>query len=111
MRRHPRVIRRLAGRSRLLIFAGLGASRSYVDHREKERVRDSVSKRRAAGLDLGGRRRSFTERQIKSATQLFETGQPATHVARDLGMSRATLYPWIRELLRPETAAPPGGFR
>ena len=65
---------------------------------KKERVGDSVSKRRAAGLDLGGRRRTFTDRQIRSAAHLIETGQPATHVARDLGMSRATLYRRIREL-------------
>jgi DNA invertase Pin-like site-specific DNA recombinase len=59
---------------------------------KKERVGDSVTKRRAAGLDLGGRHQAFTERQIRSAVHLIEKGQPATHVARDPGMSRATLY-------------------
>ncbi|MGG7655449.1 helix-turn-helix domain-containing protein, partial [Kocuria rosea] len=29
---------------------------------------------------------------------LIESGEPATQVARDLGMSRATLYRRIREL-------------
>jgi len=70
-----------------------------------ERVGDSVTKRRAAGLDLGGRRQAFTERQIRSATRLIEGGQPATHVARDLGMSRATLYRRIRELSATESTA------
>jgi DNA invertase Pin-like site-specific DNA recombinase len=60
---------------------------------------DSVSKRRAAGLDVGGRRQVFTDRQVESAAHLIEEGQPAVQVAaRDLGMSRATLYRRIREL-------------
>jgi DNA invertase Pin-like site-specific DNA recombinase len=71
---------------------------------KKERVGDSVSKRRAAGLDLGGRRQVFTERQIRSAAHLIEEGQPATYVARDMGMSRATLYRRIRELPHAESA-------
>lgn len=65
---------------------------------KKERVGDSVSKRRAAGLDLGGRRQAFTDRQIRSAAHLIEKGQPVTHAARDMQMSRATLYRRIREL-------------
>ena len=58
----------------------------------------SVAKRRAAGKDLGGRRQTFTDSQIRNALRLIEGGEPATQVARDLGMSRATLYRRIREL-------------
>jgi DNA invertase Pin-like site-specific DNA recombinase len=59
---------------------------------KRERIVDSVSKRRAAGKDLGGRRPRFTESQILNARRLVNAGESATQVARDLGMSRATLY-------------------
>lgn len=59
---------------------------------KRERIIDSITKRRAAGLDLGGRRPIFTDSQIANARRLLDSGQPATHAARDLGMSRATLY-------------------
>jgi DNA invertase Pin-like site-specific DNA recombinase len=65
---------------------------------KRERINDSVTKRRAAGKDLGGRSRSFTESQIRSAQRLIASGQPAAQVARDLSMSRATLYRRIADL-------------
>jgi len=81
-----------------MVFTVMAALAQMELDIKKERVGDSVSKRRAAGLDLGGRRQEFNERQIRSAVHLIGSGQPATHVARDLGMSRATLYRRIREL-------------
>jgi DNA invertase Pin-like site-specific DNA recombinase len=65
---------------------------------KRERINDSVSKRRAAGLDLGGRREKFTRSQLEKARKLIDGGEPATHVARDLGMSRATLYRRLNQL-------------
>ena len=65
---------------------------------KRERISDSVSKRRAAGLDLGGRREKFTHSQLEKARKLIDAGEPATHVARDLGMSRATLYRRLRQV-------------
>jgi DNA invertase Pin-like site-specific DNA recombinase len=59
---------------------------------KRERINDSISKRRAAGKDLGGRREQFTDSQIRNARRLISAGEPAAQVARDLGMSRATLY-------------------
>lgn len=59
---------------------------------KRERINDSVSKRRAAGKDLGGRRTQFTDSQVRNAVRLIESGEPAAQVARDMGMSRATLY-------------------
>ena len=67
---------------------------------KRERINDSVSKRRAAGLDLGGRREKFTRSQLEKARKLIDAGEPATHVARDLGMSRATLYRRLSQLDR-----------
>ena len=65
---------------------------------KRERITDSVAKRRATGKDLGGRRQTFTDSQIRNAVRLIDGGEPATQVARDLGMSRATLYRRIRDL-------------
>lgn len=65
---------------------------------KRERIIDSVAKRRATGKNLGGRRRTFTDSQVRNALRLIDSGEPATQVARDLGMSRATLYRRIREL-------------
>ena len=65
---------------------------------KRERITDSVAKRRAAGRDLGGRRPTFTDSQVENARRLIDTGQPAIEVARDMGMSRATLYRRIADL-------------
>ncbi|TBN57253.1 recombinase family protein [Glaciihabitans arcticus] len=65
---------------------------------KRERVVDSVSKRRKAGMDLGGRRQSISESQIRNAVRLVDGGEPAAQVARDLGMSRATFYRRSRAL-------------
>lgn len=66
---------------------------------KRERVRDSVAKRRTAGQDLGGRRVAFTDNQVRATIRLLDAGESASRVARDLGVSRATLYRCIRLLL------------
>ncbi len=66
-----------------------------------ERITDRGAKRRAAGSGLGERRLAFTDSQICNTLRLVEAGEPATQVARDLGMSRVTLYRRIRELPMP----------
>ncbi|MCO4273826.1 recombinase family protein [Pseudarthrobacter sp. HLT3-5] len=71
------------------VMAALGQMELEI---KRERISDSVNKRRAAGKDLGGRKAQFTDSQIKSALRLVQSGEPAAQVARDLGMSRATLY-------------------
>lgn len=80
-----------------MVFTVMAALAEMELEIKRERITDSVSKRRAAGKDLGGRREKFTDSQIKSARRLIESGEPATHVARDLGMSRATLYRRVAE--------------
>ena len=59
---------------------------------KRERVLDSVSKRRAAGADLGGRPRKISESQLRNAAHLVAADVPVAEVARNLGISRATLY-------------------
>ncbi|WIE82804.1 recombinase family protein [Curtobacterium sp. MCPF17_021] len=75
-----------------MVFTVMSALATMELEIKRERIRDSVAKRRAAGGDLGGRRRLYTDSAIASAVRLIEAGVPAAQVARDLGMSRATLY-------------------
>ena len=81
-----------------MVFTVMAALAEMELEIKRERITDSIAKRRAAGGDLGGRRQQFTDSQIRSARRLIETGQPAAQVARDLGMSRATLYRRIGQL-------------
>ena len=75
-----------------MVFTHMAALAQMELDIKRERITDSVSKRRAAGKDLGGRRAQFTDSQIRNARRLIEGGQPGTQVAKDLGMSRATLF-------------------
>jgi DNA invertase Pin-like site-specific DNA recombinase len=75
-----------------MLFTVMAALAQMELEIKRERITDSVSKRRASGKDLGGRKAQFTDSQIRNATRLIQAGEPAAQVARDLGMSRATLY-------------------
>ena len=77
------------------IMAALGQMEHEI---KRERVVDSINKRREAGKDLGGRPRLITDSQIRNAGRLIDGGETATTVARDLGMSRATFYRRTRAL-------------
>jgi len=83
-----------------MIFTAMAALAQMELEIKRERINDSVTKRRAAGADLGGRRPTFTNSQIRNAQRLVDAGEPASQVARDLGMSRATLYRRISTLSR-----------
>lgn len=80
-----------------MVFTAMAALAQMELDIKRERNIDSVSKRRAAGKDLGGRKQQFTGSQIR----LIEGGGPAAQVARDLGMSRATLYRRIAAIPSP----------
>lgn len=81
-----------------MVFTVMSALAQMELDIKRERIGDSVTKRRAAGKDLGGRRLKFTDSQIRGAAYLLKQNEPAAQVARELGMSRATLYRRIRAL-------------
>lgn len=54
----------------------------------RERITDSVSKRRAAGRDLGGRRAQFTDSQVRNARRL-NTSNPRIWAAGDVADRQA----------------------
>jgi DNA invertase Pin-like site-specific DNA recombinase len=88
-----------------MVFTVMAALAQMELEIKRERITDSVSKRRAAGKDLGGRRQAFTDSQVKNAIRLIDAGEPAAQVARDMGMSRATLYRRLRDIQRAEASA------
>jgi len=64
--------------------------------------KELIVERTKAGLDaarklgrVGGRKRVMTESKLDSAKKLLNSGVPAKEVAKDLGVSLATLYRWI----------------
>lgn len=75
-----------------MLFTIMAALAQMEHEIKRERVTDSIAKRRDAGQSLGGRPQRVTDSQVRSAIRLIESGTPAAQVARDLGMSRATFY-------------------
>ena len=75
-----------------MLFTIMAALAQMEHEIKRERVTDSIAKRREGGKDLGGRPRRITDSQIRNALRLVESGESAAQVARDLGMSRATFY-------------------
>ena len=65
------------------------AALGHMEHEiKRERVVDSINKRRDAGKDLDGRPQLITDSQIRNARGLIESGETTAQVALDLGMSR-----------------------
>lgn len=81
-----------------MLFTVMAALAQMEHEIKRERIIDSISKRREAGRDLGGRPRRITDSQIRNALRQVKDGEPAAQVARDLGMSRATFYRRSRAL-------------
>jgi len=79
------------------IMAALGQTEHEI---KRERVVDSIAKRRPAGKDLGGRPRIVTDSQIRNVRRLIGRGEKVADVSLDLGMSRATFYRRSRTLGR-----------
>lgn len=77
------------------VMAALGQMEHEI---KRERVLDSIDKRRKTSKNLGGRPRIITNSQIRSANRLIEGGEPRAQVARDFKMSRATFYRRARAL-------------
>lgn len=83
-----------------MLFTIMAALAQMEHDIKRERIVDSIEKRREAGKDLGGRPRLISDSKIRNALRLVDSGEPAAQVARDLGMSRATFYRRSRELTR-----------
>ena len=89
-----------------MMFTMMAALGQMEHEIKRERVVDSINKRRDAGKDLGGRPQLITDSQIRNARRLIEGGETTAQVALDHGMSRATFYRRARalELLSDQSA-------
>ncbi|WP_413543167.1 recombinase family protein [Citricoccus nitrophenolicus] len=83
------------GKMMLTVMAGLAEMELEI---KRERINDSVEKRRAKGGDLGGRRQTVSDDVIHGAAAAIASGTPAAQAARERGISRATLYRRAKEL-------------
>lgn len=83
-----------------MLFTVMAALAQMELEIKRERITDSVAKRRAAGQDLGGRRQLYSDSQLRTAWRAIEGGEPAAQVARDMGISRATLYRRLERMPR-----------
>jgi DNA invertase Pin-like site-specific DNA recombinase len=81
-----------------MLFTVMAALAQMEHEIKRERVHDSITRRRETAKNLGGRRRRITDSQIRNALRLVKDGEPAAQVARDFGMSRATFYRRSRAL-------------
>jgi DNA invertase Pin-like site-specific DNA recombinase len=81
-----------------MLFTTMAALGQMEHEIKRERVLDSIDRRRRAGKNLGGRPRRITNRQIRNANRLIEAGEPTAQVVGDFGMSRATFYRRARAL-------------
>jgi DNA invertase Pin-like site-specific DNA recombinase len=82
-----------------MVFTVMAALAQMELDIKRERINDSVTKRRNAGGDLGGRPQKVTDRQIQNALKLVDGGEPVAQVLRGLGMSRSTFYRRARALV------------
>lgn len=73
---------------------------------KRDRALDSVSKRRAAGADLGGQSRRTSDSQLNNAAHPIAADVPLTGVARALGISRATVCRRL-QAAKPANVEPP----
>ena len=90
-----------------MVFTVMAALAQMELEIKRERVLDSVSKRRAAGSDLGGRPRKISESQLKNAAHMVAADVPVAEVARNLGISRATLYRRLQTAKLVDAELPP----
>lgn len=74
-----------------LFFTMVAAFAEFEREIMRARTLDGLAAAKARGK-LGGRRRSLTASQASIAKTLVQTGQTVTQVARDLGVSRPTIY-------------------
>ena len=64
-----------------MLFTIMAAFGQMEHEIKRERVIDSIAKRRGAGKNLGGRPRIISDGQIRNARSLIDSGEPAAEVA------------------------------
>lgn len=86
-----------------MVFTVMSALAQMALDSKRERITDSVSKRRKAGGNLGGRPQKVIDRQIMNAIRLIDGGEAAAGLLRDLGLPRSSFYRRAREISRADS--------
>lgn len=78
-----------------LILSVMGAFAEFERALIRERQREGIQRARLRGV-YRGRRRALSERQVEELRRRVAAGEPKAQVARALGISRETLYQYLR---------------
>lgn len=87
-----------------LLLSVMGAFAEFERSLIRERQAEGIAIARANGV-YKGRRKALTAEQVEQARSQVEQGVPKAKVARDLGVSRQTLYTALAEAAEPSKAA------
>lgn len=74
-----------------LLLTMLGAVAEFLRAQHLENQREGIAKAKQAGK-YRGRKRALTPQQVVQARERVAAGEAKTRIARDLGISRDTLY-------------------
>jgi DNA invertase Pin-like site-specific DNA recombinase len=85
-----------------LLLSVLGAFAQFERALIRERQAEGIALAKARGA-YRGRKRSLTPGQVEALRSRVAAGEPKAGLARELGISRQTLY----QYLRPPESAPP----
>ncbi|WP_298443131.1 recombinase family protein [Ferrimicrobium sp.] len=81
----------------VLLLSVMGAFAEFERSLIKERQREGIALAKQKGI-YKGRRPALSPPQIDELRRRVESGEAKTAVARSLGISRETLYKYVREL-------------
>ncbi len=78
-----------------LMLSIMGAVAEFERSLIKERQREGIAQAKKKGL-YKGRKKALSQDQIALLLQRVESGEAKTHIAEDLGISRETLYKYLK---------------
>jgi len=78
-----------------LMLSVMGAFAEFERSLLRERQREGIGQAKLRGV-YRGRKPSLTEKQIAAGKKRVDAGESKSTVARDLGISRETLYKYLR---------------
>jgi DNA invertase Pin-like site-specific DNA recombinase len=90
-----------------LMLSVMGAFAEFERALLRERQREGIALAKQRGA-YRGRKRALTPEQIGEVTRRIAAGEPKARVARDMGISRETIYQYLR-LSTSGDRAPAGG--
>ncbi|MHB1765850.1 MAG: recombinase family protein [Leptospirales bacterium] len=80
-----------------LMLSVMGAFAEFERALLRERQREGIGQAKLRGV-YRGRKRALTEKQIAAGKKRVDAGESKATVARDLGVSRETLYQYLRQI-------------